>query len=349
MSDESLYDAFGVQSPNSDTKQIQVGAICHLGKGTNQERQDFQFQYNSLRRILRNISNQTPIWAHGPSGCGKTELSIQIGVRLNRPVFVINFGEESSLRELLGTMKIESKSVEAEPGEDTGLKSMANALWALAKQGLGMQTKFQYGQLPLAMQVEDAIIVLDEFNMAPAGIAAQLNRFLETGTLVIPDTGEEIHSAPGVAVVVCSNTEGGADESGLFAGSQAQNGATRSRFAYISLDYPEPEQERQILLSRVPDIDSISTIGDKPFSALAIELGTACRALVNEGAVSLPYTVRNMLRFGQSTKELHDYSDGFRDAYFDGLSPSEQVPVDEVFKKYFGVHLLPQPENNSTA
>ena len=179
--------------------------------------------------------------------------------------------------------------------------------------------------------------------------AGGLMQHLETGTLVIPDTGEEIHSAPGVAVVVCSNTEGGADESGLFAGSQAQNGATRSRFAYISLDYPEPEQERQILLSRVPDIDSISTIGDKPFSALAIELGTACRALVNEGAVSLPYTVRNMLRFGQSTKELHDYSDGFRDAYFDGLSPSEQVPVDEVFKKYFGVHLLPQPENNSTA
>ena len=339
MSNKTLFEAFGVQSPNADTTKIPVSAACKTGSGTNWKEIPFQFEFGALRRILRNLDQQHPIWAHGPSGCGKTELFIQIGVRLNRPVHVISFGEESSLRELLGTMKIASSTAEVAGGDEKGLASVAKALWTLARRGLGLETHFQYGQLPLAMQDEGAIIVLDEFNMAPPGIAAQLNRFLETGSVTIPETGEVIHRARDVAIVVTANTEGGIDDSGIYAGSQAQNGATRSRFAFIRIGYLAEDLERPALTTRIQDLDKFMVAGDKPFSALAVETATACRALVNAGATSLPFTFRNLVNFAGSVKELKDLGDGFRDAYFDGLSPVEQVPVNEVFHKIFGIKL----------
>lgn len=338
--EKSVFDAFGVMSPNADTKKIPLSAVCKTGKGTNRKEIPFQFEFRTLRRILRNLDQQRPVWAHGPSGCGKTELFIQIGARLNRPVHVISFGEESSLRELLGTMKIASTSHEVTGGEEKGMASVAKALWTLAKRGLGMETSFQYGQLPLAMQDEGAIIILDEFNMAPPGVSAQLNRFLETGSVTIPETGETIRCAQDVAIVVTANTAGGIDETGIYAGSQAQNGATRSRFAYIQLGYLGLDQERAILVNGIKDVDSIQVPGDLPFSALAVNVAHACRALVNEGVASLPFTVRNLMAFARAAKELRDYAEAFRDAYFDGLSPVEQVPVNEAFHKVFGIKLI---------
>lgn len=335
----SIYDAFGVTSPNADTKQIPLDAVCKMGKGTNKSGIPFVFDFKSIRRILRNINQGTPIWMWGPSGCGKTELMTQIGVRLNRPVHIISFGEESSLRELLGTFVITSNPEQVTSGPEKGMAAMATALWALAKRGLGMKTEFRYGVLPLAIQEEDAIVVLDEFNMAPPGIAAQLNRFLETGELTIPETGEAIKTANNVVIVVTSNTAGGVDEAGLFAGSQQQNGATRTRFAYINVNYLPADEERKILIEAVQGVDSIKTPGDKPFSLLAVDVARACRSLVEQGQVSLPFTVRNLVRFARTTKELKDVADAFRDAYYDGLSPSEQVPVGQAFHKVFGIKL----------
>ena len=341
MSQASIFDAFGVTSPTTDTKQIPLEAVCKTGKRTNQDKIKFRFEYKPLRRILRNINQNQPIWAWGPSGCGKTELFSQIGARLNRPVHIISFGEETSVRELFGTVAIDHTSAEADmpQKEDKGIAGIAKALWALAKRGLGLKTEFRYGQLPKAIQDEGAIVVLDEFNMCPAGIAAQLNFFFEKGKLTIPETGEEVTAAKDVTIVVTSNTSGGMDETGLYAGSQSMNGATRTRFAYIQLDYLPADEERLILTDRIEKVDAIKTPGEKPFSSLAVEVGRGCRSLVNQGKVSLPFTVRNLLAFGKATKELRDVADGFRDAYFDGLAPSEQVAVSQLFHKTFGIKL----------
>lgn len=335
----SLFDAFGVTSPTADTKQIPLSAVCKLGNGTNQEKIPFVFEYKVLRRMLRNIDQGTPIWAWGDSGCGKTELFKQIGVRLNRPVFVISFGEESSLRELLGTHAISSTPDQVQPGSEKGAASIGAAIWSLARRGLGLKTEFRYGQLPIAIQQEGAIVILDEYNMAPPGVAAQFNTFLETGELTIPDTGETIRVAQNVVLVVTANTSGGIDEAGLYAGSQTQNGATRTRFAYIHLDYLPADLEKEMLKGRVDQVDAVKTPGDKPFSMMAVDIANACRSLVKSGQVSLPFTPRNLIRFARTTKELRDIADAFRDAYYDGLTAAERVPVGQVFHKQFGIQL----------
>lgn len=334
MNKRSIFDAFGVISPNTDTKKVPVSAICKTGKGTNQREIPFVFDFQNLRRILRNIDKNIPVFAHGPSGCGKTELFCQIGARLNRPVHVISFGEESSIREMMGTVKLTNSLAELE-----GNGSAAQALWAIAKRGLGMSTKFEYGQLPKAIMDEDAIVVLDELNMAPPGITAQLNRFLETNQIVIAENGEIVKAAKNVSIVATSNVSGSIDESGIYAGSQIMNGATRSRFAYIELSYMGVDDERAILLKRIPSLDEIKLPGEKLLSSLAVDLAGACRALVEEGSVSLPFTVRNLIRFGEATIDLRDVRSAFRDAYYDGLSQEEKIPVSQVFHKIIGLNI----------
>jgi cobaltochelatase CobS len=335
---ETVFEAFGVESPTGKAQVTPVSRLCPLGQGATAERKKFRFTYPVVKRLLRNIAQQRNVWISGPSGCGKTELCVQVAVRLERPSFVISFGEETSLRDLYGSMAIVSKQQETGTPE-TGITGIAKAMWALARQGLGIQTEFRYGHLVQAIQTPGAIVVLDELNMAPAGIVAQMNRFLETGEIVIPETGETIKKAEGVAIIVCANTAGGTDETGNYAGSQTQNGATRSRFAYMEVGYLPAEQERLILIDNIPEVDNVRTATEQPFSVLAVQFANACRGLVNNGAVSLPFTVRHLLTFGKAAAELGDLEMAVRDAYFDGLAPSEQVACNEIVHKVFGIKL----------
>ncbi len=342
MSKVSLFDVFNVESPNGNTRLIPLDAVCTMGVSAEVKPDPcFVFDYKALRKDLMNLNEGTPIWCWGPSGCGKTERFIQIGARLQRPVHVISFGEESSIRELMGTFSIDSSTVEVEesPEESKGLKGIVKALRVLAAKGMGIRTQFRYGQLASSIQSPDAIVILDEFNMAPPGVAAQCNRLLETNELLIPDTGERIQTAKGVSFVVTSNTAGGADTSGLYAGSQRQNGATRSRFAYQRADYLSKEMEQEIINRNYPNLDTSIQLADgKKASELMIQLGGMIRTLTQEGSVSLPFTVRQLKRWAKSTIQLNDLNDAFLNAYLHGLDELEAVPVMEAYRKVFGVN-----------
>lgn len=311
--ENSVYEVFGVVSPVADTKKILVGDLAPMGQGSNISINDgYVFEYKTLRRILRNIRSQKPTWIHGPSGCGKTELVSQVACRLKRQCHVLSMGEETSIRELLGTFELV-------PGES------------------GTKTRFKYGSLTAVMQEPHAIIVLDEFNMAPSTVAAQFNRLLETGEIKIPETGEVVKAAEGVCFFVTANTAGGGDESGLYAGSQIQNGATRSRFAGLRVTYMDPKEEVKILRKAYPRLDASveNPASKKTTSELMVQTAGLIRGLVEERQVSLPFTVRNLLEWGDSTLSFQDIREAFRNAYYDMLDGAELVAVDEVFQRVF--------------
>lgn len=324
----SLFDAFGVESPKTDTRKVPLDKVVQVGNNTAVAPDPvFVFEYTPLRRALKNIGEQKPIWCWGPSGCGKTEYFVQIAARLRRPCHVVSFGEETSLRELLGTFELVGET--REEGA------------AAQHDSAGLRTRFRYGHLVRAMQDPMAIVVLDEFNMAPAGIAAQFNRLLEVRELIIPETGERIRAADHVTFVATANTPGSMDESGIYVGSQVMNGATRSRFAGLKMRYLPPDLEEKLLTLAFPQLNGAVTLteANRPASRLMVELGMACRTLVDEGNVSLPFTVRNLKEWAKSTLLLKDIREAFADAYYDLLAPTEAVPVGEVFHKLFGVRL----------
>ena len=307
----TLETVFGVKTP----EPIPVEQACPIGNGSNVEPDpDFVFDKNTIKRVFNNLRIQKPIWAHGPSGCGKTELFRQIGARLARRVHVISFGEETSLRELLGTFDL------------------------VPEQG-STRTRYRYGQLARAIRDPMAIVVLDEFNMAPPGVAAQFNRLLEARELVIPETGEVIRAADGVCLVATANTTGGLDETGIYAGSQVQNGATRNRFAGLRMSYL-PEASEIKLLRKIKSVDG-KGVDDvcqfsKPATAVMVQVATACRALVDQGDVSLPFSTRTLRHWAVSTLMNVSLGLGFQDAYLDMLPMAEAVPVQEIYKKATG-------------
>ena len=311
---KSLYDAFAVESPLADTRKVPLDMVCPVGQETSVvPNPSFMFEYRIIRRALKNISACKPIWCWGPSGCGKTELFVQIAARLQRSCVTISFGEEMSLRELMGTIDLVSD------GNGSSI------------------TRYRHGQLTQAMQVPMTIIILDEFNMAPPGVAAQFNRLLETGELTIPETGETVKSAEGVVFVVTANTAGSMDETGTYAGSQIQNGATRTRFTALRVNYMPADREAALLRKAYPNLDKEIVLSDagKNATEVFVEVGNAIRSL----NLSLPFSVRALKEWGESSLILKDVKEGFADAYYDLLAPSEAVSVASVFHKITGLKL----------
>lgn len=309
----TLSELFGVETP----RPIPVEAVCPLGDGSNVElKPDFVFEKDKLKRVLNNLRIRKPIWVSGPSGCGKTELFRQIAARLNRRCHIISFGEETSMREMQGTFDLK-------PGPQ------------------GAHTEFRYGELVQAITDPFAIVVLDEFNMAVPGVTAQFNRLLEAREVKIPETGETITMAEGTCLVATGNTNGGVDATGLYAGSQVQNGATRNRFAGLRMSYLPKEIEIKWLQTAVrtadgKGLDDLINLG-KPTTLIMVQIANSVRALVEDGKADLPFSVRTLQQWGISTIMNGNLTQGFQDAYLDLVHPDHTVAVAEVFRKSAGV------------
>jgi len=314
MSDITVGEAFGIKTQ----KPIHLNKVCPMGGQTNVEADlEFKFKPEIVRRVLNQIRFQNPIWVWGPSGCGKTELLRQFAARLNRPCHVLSFGEETSLRELLG-------SYELQPSEE------------------GVVTRYRHGSLVQAVTDPWAIVVLDELNMAPPGVTAQLNRLLEARYLKIPETGEHIEVAQGVVIAATANTAGGIDATGLYAGSQVQNGATRNRFVGLRITYLDPEDEAELIRKRIRTsdgrtIDDLITVGTKMATETMVDVANGVRSLIEEGRCSQPFSVRTLLNWGVSALANGSLAIGFQDAYLDLLDPVEATGVNELFKKFTGI------------
>jgi hypothetical protein len=72
---------------------------------------------------------------------------------------------------------------------------------------------------------------------------------------------------------------------------------------------------------------------------MAVTLANGLRAVVEEGAIGLPFSVRTLKRFVGSSLAYGDFREGFADAFYDLLSPQEATAADQVFFKIFGVHV----------
>lgn len=317
----SIYQLFQVQSPVSDLSKVPITAACRVG--THRHPRDtfnpqFFFDYRSLRRILTNINEEKPLWIWGPAGCGKTETIEQIAIRLMRPLFVISFSEDTRINDLLGMTGLD----ESEKGNSI--------------------TTYQRGVLNKALTTPDAIVVLDEISMAPPGVVAELNKLLQSREILIRETGESLRMADHVAIVATANTAGTFDESGLYHGSNAQNGATMSRFSGLRIGYLPPEKEIIMLRRRFPNADQELDIveSSKSFTEMAVDLASLLRSLVDQGVVRLPFTVRNLMTFLKRTLDYgKDIREGFADAYYDLLTMQERTAVGEVFKNVYSIEM----------
>lgn len=307
----TLFDVFGL-TRDGQPINVPLASLAKLGNGSNVTL-DKAFVHNAdyVKKFLAARDLEKNLWVWGPAGTGKTETCEQIAAGLNVPVTVISFGEETSLRDLIGSK--------------------------ILSQG---ETPWQDGALTKAMRTPDMVIVLDELNMANPGVAAQMNNVLQNRKIIIPDTGEVVECAEGVFLIATANTSGGSDESGMFAGSQTQNAATRSRFVGLKMTYMDAEHEEAILERKVPGLSKkFPPMESISIASLMVKTGQGIRAAIDDGHLGMAFSVRQLLNWGECSLALGSVTEGFKMAYGDMLPDSEYEIAAEILKTTTGMSL----------
>lgn len=303
------------QSFNIKTKgKVFLSDLVEFGEGASKaQNPNYIFDKEIVQEVLYGIKSGDNVLLWGDAGSGKTELVSEMACRLNRPSKTISFGEESTLRKLIGGRVMR-----------------------------GDETPFEYGALLQAITTPYMLVCLDEINMAPPGVVAMLNHLLESKEIVIDETGEVVKCATGVTLFATSNTNLGVDETGMFEGSQSQNNATRTRFCGIEVRYLKPEDELKLVHAAFPDLDEVVDTGDKPFSELSVQLANVLRDAMRDGAMSLPFSVRQLKKFIDSSMEFGCPARGFRYAYWNMLDSVQRQSANDIFRFVFNKEVSPR-------
>jgi len=311
MTNSTNSTTFG-EAFNFSGIDIPLENLAVFGQGTNvQLNPNYVFDKDILRQLLFSLKEGENLLLWGDAGSGKTDLIEQVAARLNREAFIVSFGEETSIRQLIGGFTLSN-------GE----------------------TPWRDGALLSAIRVENALIGLDEINMAMPGSVAMLNHLLQKREIIIPETGEIVECAKGVSFLATSNTNMGVDESGLFEGSQNQNAATRSRFAGVHVKYLRPDDEIKLIELAYPGLDeAIPPLGGKSFAELSVQLANALRSAMRDGGLSLPFSVRQIHRFVKASLAFKDVSLAFKFSYWNLLDSVERQAAGDIFKTIFNTEV----------
>lgn len=224
------------------------------------------------------LKTRDTIYIHGPSGSGKTQLIHQIAARIGYNVMQINFDEATRPGELIGSMQVYDGA-----------------------------THFTHGVLVNGFLTPGTIVLLDEVDMCPPGVASAMqNAVSSERKFLIRQTGEVVRLHPQNVVVATANTKGmGDDEAGLYAaGTNVQNFSFLNRFeTTIALDYLPPAIETAMLISRYtaevekdgrkstvcsPDAETIKRV---------VDIAHTAREQFKKSTLSQPLTTRDCINW----------------------------------------------------
>lgn len=294
--DETLRSVFGVGSA-----QMKVSEFDKPTKTTPNVDSDYIFTKETIELMCMALNDpEEKVLITGATGSGKSSLVEQVAARLNYGFYRVNFDNEVSKSELLGQWTVQS-------GEMV----------------------FQYGIIPKAM-LEGAILLIDEWDCAPAGIAMVLQAVLEGKPLNLLDTKESIYPADDFRVFATSNTIGLGDETGLYQGTMPQNFAQLDRFTtVVRYDYPNKPAERKILVKNTG-----ITEGD---ADNLIEVAKLVRKGHLKGEMFATMSTRTLLNIAKKIDIFEgDINTALTYAFYNKLSSDDMSVVKEFVQRVYG-------------
>ena len=157
-------------------------------------------------------SLKTPLLLKGPTGCGKSRLVEHMAAELGRPLITVACHDETSAVDLMGRYLIE-----------------------------GGETVWQDGPVTRAVR-SGAILYLDEFAEARSDVVVVLHPLSDHRRSLFLERRDETLVAPDEFMLVVSYNPG------YQRGLKELKPSTRQRFLALSLDYPKPNVEAEIVM-----------------------------------------------------------------------------------------------------
>lgn len=190
--------------------------------------------------------NHLPLMLKGPTGCGKSRLVEHMAARLGRPLVTVPCHDETSAVDLVGRYLVQ-----------------------------GGETVWQDGPMTRAVR-EGAILYLDEIAEARPDVVVVIHPLTDHRRRLVVERRDEVVDAPDPFMLVVSWNPG------YQRGLKELKPSTRQRFVGLSLDYPAPDVEVEVLQGET----GVATPDAKRLVALAGKM----RAVENLGLTEPPST-----------------------------------------------------------
>jgi cobaltochelatase CobS len=294
----SARDLFGIDS------DLRVPALCETNEHVPEVDPVYRFDESVTLALLAGFARNRRVLLQGLHGTGKSTHVEQVAARLNWPCVRVNLDGQLSRMDLIGR-----DSVTLRDGQQV--------------------TEFQEGILPWAIQ-RPVALVLDEYDAGRPDVMFVIQRILEhDGKLTLLDQNRVITPHPWFRLFATANTVGLGNLNGLYHGAQRLNHAQIDRWNIVaSLNHPPPQAEIDIVVSRVPDVDT-------GLIASMVAVANLTRTGFRVGDLSTLMSPRTVITWAENVTIFDDVDLAFRLSFVNKCDDAERPIVAEYFQRCF--------------
>ncbi len=268
----------------------------------------YKFAHDTTLAILAGFQYNRRVIIQGYHGTGKSTHIEQVAARLNWPCVRVNLDSHISRIDLIG-----KDVIKLQDGKQV--------------------TEFQQGILPWALQNSSAL-VFDEYDAGRPDVMFVIQRVLETdGKLTLLDQNQILKPHKNFRLFATSNTVGLGDTTGLYHGTQQINQGQMDRWSIVStLNYLHPNQEKEIIISKVP---SLANGEGEQIVRRMIGVAELTRNSFVNGDISTLMSPRTVINWAQNLEIFQDLAFSFRVTFLNKCDELERATVAEFFQRCF--------------
>jgi MoxR-like ATPase len=180
-----------------------------------------------------------PLLVEGPAGTGKTELAKALAAATGADLIRLQCYEGLDEARALYEWNYKKQLLRIQAAQGTGEGALD---WATVHDDIfGEEFLLSRPLLTAIRRAEPTVLLIDETDKADVEVEGLLLEVLSDFQVTIPELGT-VTAVRRPTVVLTSNA------------TRELSEALKRRCLYLALDYPSAEREREIVLSRVPDL-----------------------------------------------------------------------------------------------